>query len=164
MTRWGVAVVAAMAAAGCAAKSGARTAAPAEAAADPHADMHGHHAIDAAAPGPRICGEVRIAPELAAKVPASGAVLFVFAKPQPGGGPPTAVLRDDTFTFPVRFCLSQKNTMAEGMKFEGHQYVTARLDFDGNAGGATGDLETVTKEPVAVGTQDLVLTIDTVRP
>ena len=109
-----------------------------------------------------ICGEVRISPELAAKVPET-ATLFVFAKPKQGPGAPTAVLRQESFSFPVKFCLSAKNAMAAGTKFEGRQYVTARVDADGGAMGAPGDLEGLTKEPVAVGAQDVVVTIDSVR-
>lgn len=109
-----------------------------------------------------ICGEVRITPELAKKVPEK-AVLFVFAKPKAGPGAPAAVLRQNELSFPAKFCLSAKNAMAPGIQFEGTQFVTARVDADGGAMGAPGDLEGVTKEPVAVGTQDLVLTIDSVR-
>ena len=113
-------------------------------------------------PATAICGEVRITPELAAKV-TSEAILFVFSKAQLGGGPPAAVVRRETPAFPAKFCLSQKNSMA-GASFTGAQYITARVEFDTSAGGQAGDLETVTKDPVTVGTSDLVLTIDTVRP
>ena len=113
-------------------------------------------------PTTAICGEVRIAPELAPKVTAQS-ILFVFAKAQLGGGPPAAVVRRETPAFPAKFCLSQKNSMA-GTSFAGAQYVTARVEFDTSAGGQAGDLETVTKQPITVGTNDLVLTIDTVRP
>lgn len=112
-------------------------------------------------PATAICGEVRITPELAAKV-TPDAILFVFSKAQLGGGAPAAVVRRETPAFPATFCLSQKNSMA-GASFAGAQYVTARVEFDTSAGGQAGDLETVTKEPVTVGTSDLVLTIDTVR-
>lgn len=114
-------------------------------------------------PASAICGEVRIKSELASRVN-ERSVLFVFAKPQLGGGAPAAVVRRDHPAFPAKFCLSQKNTMAPDMAFAGSQFVTARVEFDTSAGGQPGDLETVTKEPVSVGTADLVLTIDTVRP
>ena len=130
------------------------------ASADPHAGYAG--TSEGVEPATAICGEVRIAPELAAKVTAQ-AILFVFSKAQRGAGPPAAVVRRETPAFPAKFCLSQKNSMA-GEVFGGAQYVTARVEFDTSAGGQAGDLETVTKEPVTVGTSDLVLTIDTVRP
>lgn len=130
--------------------------------ADPHAGTGYSGSADGVDPATAICGEVRIAPELAAKVTAQS-ILFVFAKAQLGGGAPAAVVRRETPAFPARFCLSQKNSMA-GAAFGGAQYVTARVEFDTSAGGQAGDLETVTKQPVTVGTNDLVLTIDTVRP
>lgn len=117
----------------------------------------------AADPASAICGEVRIKSELASKVN-ERSVLFVFAKPQLGHGAPAAVVRRDRPAFPAKFCLSQKNAMAPDAVFGGAQFVTARVEFDTSAGGQPGDLETVTKEPVSVGTADLVLTIDTVRP
>lgn len=114
-------------------------------------------------PATAICGEVRIKPELSSKLNTKS-VLFVFAKPNAGGGAPAAVIRRDAPVFPAKFCLSQKNAMAPSVVFAGAQYLTARVEFDTSAGGQPGDLETVTKDPVAVGTKDLVLTIDTVRP
>lgn len=155
------AAVALIASMGCGPKSAKTNASD-----DPHGGMNvaaGYSGSpEGVEPATAICGEVRIAPELAAKVTAQ-AILFVFAKGQLGAGPPAAVVRRETPAFPAKFCLSQKNSMA-GMPFAGAQYVTARVEFDTSAGGHAGDLETVTKEPVTVGTNDLVLTIDTVRP
>ena len=185
--RWTMWVLVAAMAAGC---SGAKQKAAGEAAtakageADPHGENpHGHahdsHAHDghgadetagahAAAPAEdapsegSICGEIQIAPALASKV-TKESILFVFSKPHAGGGPPAAVIRRDAPTFPVSFCLSQKNSMAPAVRFEGKQYLTARVEFDDNAGGRAGDLEVVSDEPVPVGTEGVVLVIDTVR-
>lgn len=133
-----------------------------EMAADPHEGIAGYSGTtEGVEPTTAICGEVRITPELASKVTPES-ILFVFSKAQLGGGPPAAVVRRETPAFPAKFCLSQKNSMA-GTAFAGAQYITARVEFDTSAGGQSGDLETVTKEPVTVGTNDLVLTIDTVR-
>ena len=113
--------------------------------------------------GPQICGKIELAPAVAASFKA-GTPLYVFAKPQPGAGPPTAVRRYAPDGFPFPFCLSAKNTMVQGLKFEGKVYVTARLDVDVSGVMSTpGDLEGVTKTAVDVGTNDLVLTIDTLK-
>ena len=152
-------IVALLAVAGCGTKtpSGGKKA---EAVAhDPHPPAG---AIAQPDPQESICGEVRISPELAAKVP-KDATLFVFAKSHTGGGPPAAATRATVSSFPIPFCLSSKDTMAPGAEFAGKLFVTARVDMDGSAGGAPGDLEGVTPEPVAVGTNGLVLVIDRVR-
>lgn len=139
----------------------------------PAGDASGPKPADAAAAEPAaasptadasatVCGKVTLDPKLAPKFE-KGATLFVFAKHQPGGGPPVAVLRQTVDAFPVGFCLSQKNTMVPGMKFEGKVYVTARVDADGSAGAGPGDLEGKTAEPIPVGKQDLVIHIDTAR-
>lgn len=143
--------------AGCGPKKDAAAAAPV--AHDPHPPV----STEVPEAGePSICGEVRIAPSLAAKVP-KDATLFVFAKSHTGGGPPSAAMRATVTSFPISFCLSKKDTMAPGVEFAGKLFLTARIDLDGNAGGAPGDLEGVTREPVAVGSNGVVLLIDTVR-
>ncbi len=128
----------------------------------PHSTMGEDEEADAPA-GPSLCGRVELAPALAASFK-PGTILYVFAKPQPGGGPPTAVRRYAPDGFPFPFCLSQKNTMVAGLKFEGKVYVTARVDVDGSGVISTaGDLEGFTKTPVDVGATDIVLTIDTTK-
>ena len=151
-------VVALLAAAGCGSKK-----AESPVSHDPHPPAHAHEGVTRPAAQESICGEVRIKPELAAKVPSPTATLFVFAKSHTGGGPPAAAIRADVIGFPLSFCLSKKDAMAPGVEFAGKHFVTARIDMDGNAGGAPGDLEGVTREAVPVGTTDLVLVIDTVR-
>ena len=153
--------------AACAPRSNEAASSKLETGRDPHgtnanADATYAGGSEGVEPATAICGEVRIAPELAAKV-TPDAILFVFSKAQLGGGAPAAVVRRETPAFPTTFCLSQKNSMA-GASFSGAQYVTARVEFDTSAGGQAGDLETVTKDPVTVGTSNLILTIDTVRP
>ena len=127
---------------------------------DPHPAVESEPAVD---PGEQICGRIELSPTLAESFK-PGTTLFVFAKPQLGAGPPTAVRRYTPDGFPFPFCLSQKNTMIEGLKFAGKVYVTARLDLDASGVIATpGDLEGVTKTAVEVGTKDLVLTVDSVK-
>lgn len=150
---------------GCGSKNEASKASPH----DPHGAPAGQNVSgdyaggsDGVEPASAICGEVRISAELAPKV-TPAAILFVFSKAQLGPGAPAAVVRRESPAFPAKFCLSQKNSMA-GASFSGAQFITARVEFDSSAGGQSGDPEFVTKEPVAVGTRDLVLTIDSVRP
>ena len=112
-----------------------------------------------------ISGTIDLAPALRAKMPAS-ATLFIFAKSQPGGGPPMAVLRepiDGSTKFPIAFSLSQANVMMPGMTLAGSVWVTARIDVDGVAGAGPGDMEGVTPSAVEVGRNDVKVTIDTVR-
>lgn len=112
-----------------------------------------------------VSGTIDVAPSLRAKLPAS-ATLFVFAKNNPGGGPPLAVHREPVTSstkFPIAFSLSQGDVMMQGMTFTGPVYVTARIDVDGVAGAGPGDLEGVTRTPVTIGTQNLSVLIDTVR-
>lgn len=80
--------------------------------------------------GPSISGEVHLGQ---ADAP-PGAMLFVIARPTgTAGGPPLAVLRVPSPTFPFAFELSQANVMIPSMVFDGEMDVTARLDSDGNA-------------------------------
>lgn len=109
-----------------------------------------------------IRGTITVSPNLASKVK-QGATLFIFAKQQPGAGPPLAVKRTTVSTFPLTFELTKDNVMQPGMPFDGDVYLTARIDGDGIAGAGPGDLEGVTTKPVAVGTGNVALTIDTVR-
>ena len=115
--------------------------------------------------GSTVAGTIDVSPALRGKLPAS-ATLFVFAKTNPGGGPPLAVHREPITSatkFPIAFSLSQNDVMMQGMEFAGAVYVTARIDVDGVAGAGPGDLEGVTKSAIPVGTTDVHLTIDTVR-
>jgi hypothetical protein len=127
---------------------------------DPHPAVENEPVVDS---GEQICGRIELSPTVAESFK-PGTTLFVFAKPQLGAGPPTAVRRYSPDGFPFPFCLSQKNTMIEGLKFAGKVYVTARLDLDASGVIATpGDLEGVTQTAIEVGTKDLVLTIDAVK-
>ncbi len=82
------------------------------------------------AKGATITGEVRLA---GASAPA-GATLFIIARTAgAGGGPPLAVQRVPSPSFPFAFELSQANVMIPSLRFDGEMNVTARLDVDGNA-------------------------------
>lgn len=110
----------------------------------------------------KIRGTIALDPSVAARVPSS-ATLYIIAKTSQGPGAPLAVVKQSLPKFPFDFELSESDTMMQGMPFEGSLWLTARIDMDGSAGGAPGDLEGLSKSPVPVGTAGVALTIDTVR-
>ena len=109
--------------------------------------------------GATIRGRIEVAPELAADV-ASGSVLFLIARTG-AGGPPLAVRRFASPSFPVEFEIGQQNVMIPSRRFEGAIQLTARLDSDGNAmTRLAGDLQGAIPGPVSPGEEDAVLTLD----
>lgn len=102
--------------------------------------------------GSPIQGRIEIAPALTGARPANG-VLFVIARPQGArGGPPLAVLRIPSPSFPLEFSIGPDDVMIPSMQFEGAISLSARLDADGNAmtKGAE-DLSSPVEEPLAPG-------------
>lgn len=88
-----------------------------------------------AAPAPggpaRVSGVIELGPDAAGREPA-GAILFVLVRPAGvSSGPPTAVKRFVSPTFPVHFALSDADSMM-GQPFPKRLHVEARLDTDGN--------------------------------
>jgi hypothetical protein len=92
----------------------------------------------------------------------SGGVLFIVARRAGAvGGPPLAVVRLPSPSFPLDFEIGQGNVMIPSMKFEGEMSLTARLDFDGNAmTREPGDYEGAAADPVAPGMQGVVLVLE----
>ena len=86
-------------------------------------------AASSAAP---VSGTITLAPDFEKKVPA-GAILFLIARNGAGGGPPLAVKRIESPTFPLEFSLGPDDRMIKQMPFEGPLQLSARLDADGNA-------------------------------
>lgn len=76
-------------------------------------------------------GVVSVSPELAGRVP-QGGVLFVIARPG-AAGPPLAVQRVPSPSFPFRFSIGPEDRMIRSMPFAGDLQLTARLDVDGDA-------------------------------
>jgi len=65
---------------------------------------------------------------------ASGSTLFIIARPAGrSGGPPLAVVRQSSPSFPFDFEIGPDNVMIPTMRFEGAITLTARLDRDGDA-------------------------------
>jgi hypothetical protein len=70
--------------------------------------------------------------------------LFLFARPQGvKRGPPLAVKRIFATQLPYAFTIGQSDTMMPGAEFDGPITLTVRLDQDGNASTAEGDIEGV---------------------
>jgi cytochrome c-type biogenesis protein CcmH len=88
-------------------------------------------ATAAAGGGAPLRGRIRIAPELAERVP-NGAVLFLIARTGPAG-PPTAVRRIPNPSFPLEFSIGPDDRMIEAMPFEGPFQLVARVDADRDA-------------------------------
>lgn len=118
----------------------------------------------AAAPPARLSGEVRLSPELAARV-APGDTLFVFARAADGARMPLAVLRRPAGAAPFAFTLDDSMGMAGGPKLSSAAQVVvgARLSKSGNATPRSGDL-VGQSAPLDPRSQGVVLTIDRVQP
>jgi tetratricopeptide (TPR) repeat protein len=115
-------------------------------------------AVASSAGGDGVTGTITLAPDLVSKVK-PGAKLFVFAKSQPGGGPPLAVTVLPVGSFPATFSLTSANAMM-GQPLAGPIYLTARVDADGMAGRGPGDLEGTIAQPVQVGSAGITIAID----
>ena len=97
--------------------------------------------------GAAVRGNVRLADSAPA---GGGGTLFIIARAQGAvGGPPMAVLRIPSPSFPLAFEIGPDQVMIPGMRFEGPIALTARLDGDGDA--MTRDAsDPQTAQPVAV--------------
>ena len=125
-------------------------------------------AAEAAAPMPAppgserpLHGTIRIAADLAGRVPGS-AVLFLIAR-TPGGGPPTAGRRIEAPRFPLEFAIGPDDRMIEALPFAGPFQLVARVDADGNAMTRNpGDLQGEAEGTYAPGARDIEILIDEV--
>lgn len=91
--------------------------------------------------GKKVTGTISIDPKLQAQLPANK-ILFLFARPQGvKRGPPLAVKRVLVTELPYDFTIGQADTMMPDSEFDGPITLTARLDQDGNASRAAGDIE-----------------------
>jgi hypothetical protein len=94
-----------------------------------------------------------------------GDVVFIIARR--AGGPPgpasmLAVQKHPASEFPLKFTLSNRDSMVPGMPFQGPVNLSVRLDKDGNPltrkkGDLLGEAS-----GVKVGTQDVAISLDTV--
>ncbi|MDD5390731.1 MAG: c-type cytochrome biogenesis protein CcmI [Gallionellaceae bacterium] len=117
----------------------------------------------AAGPAATLHGKVDIAPALKAKM-SDKDVVFLFARSAEGGAP-VAALRSTAVKFPLEFELSDAMAMNPDNKLSNFKEVTltARISKSGQPMGGAGDLEG-TLVRVKVGSKDIKLTIDKIRP
>lgn len=118
----------------------------------------------AVATGAVIRGRVVLSPKLKDRLP-EGATLFVIARPAGGGGAPLAVLRAAARELPYAFELNDSLAMNPDNRLSSHAEVdlVARISRSGQAMPASGDLEGSLAR-VKLGSSDVSLVIDTVRP
>ena len=91
--------------------------------------------------GKKVTGTISLDPALKATLPADK-ILFLFARPLGvKRGPPLAVKRILATELPYTFTIGQSDTMMPDAEFDGPITLTARLDQDGNAMAAAGDIE-----------------------
>lgn len=114
---------------------------------------------DVGRPGASVRGTVHLAAD---PDPGAERVLFVIARPAGAvGGPPLAVLRIPSPTFPLDFEIGPDDVMIPTMRFEGAIELTARLDGDGNASTREeGDRETPAAMPVVPGAAGVELRLE----
>ena len=116
----------------------------------------------------QLSGSIRIAPDLADKVPQK-AYLYVMARERADGGLPYALKRVPIPRFPYAYSLSQADVMAmgdEGMVLTEVDalYLVARIDVDGLAGVEPGDMEgAFPGNPVSGRREGLDILIDTLH-
>jgi hypothetical protein len=93
-------------------------------------------------PAAVVSGEVSLSSSLQAKAPA-GATLFIVAKAVDSPGPPVAVYRTSVGNWPVRFDLTDAQSMLPGRTISGAGRVTveARISQSGQPLPAAGDLQ-----------------------
>ena len=91
--------------------------------------------------GKKVTGTISLDPKIKAQLPANK-ILFLFARPKGvRRGPPLAARRIFVTELPYSFTIGQADTMIPGAEFDGPITLTVRLDQDGNASTAKGDLE-----------------------
>jgi cytochrome c-type biogenesis protein CcmH len=134
-----------------------RTAAPVSQAAP--TPSGGRGAAPVSESGAAIEGTVELAPGLAERIPPDS-VLFVIARTGQGG-PPLAVKRIVSPSFPFDFRIGPEDRMIQAMPFVGPIQISARIDRDGNAMTRDpGDLESRVATGIEPGATGLVIAID----
>jgi len=112
----------------------------------------------------QVSGTVSLAPELSAKASPDD-TLFVLATASNGPPMPLALQKLRAADLPAKFNLDDSMSTAPALKISRFQevVVTARITKSGQAGPRAGDLEG-SVGPVKVGSPDLAIVIDKVRP
>ncbi len=121
----------------------------------------GNRGADPFANAEPIRGVVSVAPDLAGRLPPGG-VLFVIARPG-AAGPPLAVKRVPSPSFPLSFSLGPEDRMIRTLPFSGELQLTARLDADGDASSrGPGDLQGRATGAHAPGASGVEIVLDEV--
>jgi cytochrome c-type biogenesis protein CcmH len=120
--------------------------------------------VAAPAGPPVLAGTVDVSPALKARLPAKG---FIFIIARAEGGPPGAPLaakRIAMTALPMRFELTDADSMLPGQKLSGVKTValSARVSETGDAAPSPGALESA-REAIAVGRKDIALVLTTRR-
>jgi hypothetical protein len=115
--------------------------------------------------GSTISGEVMIAAPLSAKA-AAGDTLFIVAKSISSPGVPVAVFRGAVGTWPMKFTLSDAQSMLPGRNLSsaGRVVVEARVSLKGQPLPASGDLQGTSGEIDPADKRPLKIIIDRVIP
>ena len=119
-------------------------------------------------PAGAVGGTIRIAPELAGRIPAN-ATLYIVARERADGGPPYALKRLRVPRFPFRYTLTQADVgqmFGEGIVLAEipEMYLVAKIDQDGFVGAQPGDMEgSCPQNPVAAGETGGDILIDRVH-
>ncbi|MBW2272897.1 MAG: hypothetical protein JRG96_06475 [Deltaproteobacteria bacterium] len=127
----------------------------------PAGGVRGNVGESAPAPGADpISGSIELAASVAGGGPA-GAVLFLIARREGQPGPPMAVVREVSPSFPYAFEIGPANLMIPGSSFAGPVLLQARLDSDGNAmTKLPEDLEGSAAEPLQPGDSQVRIVLD----
>jgi cytochrome c-type biogenesis protein CcmH len=140
-----------------------------KAAADPHKGLKtpspsAAPAAKAAAGGATTVGGTVTLSDAVKSKAAPGDMVFIFARPAEGSRMPLALTAVKVSDLPAKFTLDDTMAMSETKLSNVPQVIVgARVSKSGKPMPSTGDLEGLSK-PVAVGSKDVVITIDRVLP
>ena len=104
--------------------------------------------------GPAVTGSVDLSPALRTLVEPTD-MLFIFARAPGQAGAPIAVVHKPAATWPVKFRLTDSQSMVEGMRLSSHDevIVTARLSRSGDTANTLKGLE-AKSPPIAVSSTE----------
>ena len=89
-----------------------------------------------------VSGTISISPDLLENELVKTGVVFIIARPAGAkGGPPLAAQRLLDVQWPLQFDIGQADVMMPGVQFEGPLILKVRIDSDGDARPAPGDIE-----------------------
>ena len=105
-----------------------------------------------------VSGIIRVDPALADRLPKNGALFLIARSEGVQRGMPLAVKKLTAVEFPYSFSLDQSDVMLPDASFEGPITLFARIDHDGDAAPAPGDIDG--KISVTVGDKNIELILN----